>query len=631
MSFDPSTARPEESRFDPSSAFAETPGGAVTGIAQPKQTVSDFLSRRDPDVNYRTGVPDWKVRAGFSFMSSEEEKTNFLNKQVGEGNWNKDSFGAYVIKPEGLSKLGIKSDKSVALDEQLATRYDIADIAGDVPTIVGGVGAGMAATGLGAVPGMALTALGAAGGKAYAELGKQLAGYGKQTAGETAETIAKEGGAAALGEGAVRALAPITRFVLGPGAGRMTPEKAQLAKAAQEQGFHVRPGAVTDAPILARWEGMVKAIFGDLYETQNRAAAQAGVSRLGGGAAFGKEQAGELLVKNIRAARIKFAEEMGERYAQTNASVSTEPLKATVNSILGDIPGTKTGELAFVSGETRKFFDDILNLPDSLPARQMQRVRTMLREASISDNLVPGVAKHDARELRKATDLALDGVEGLKSLNAEYREGIRRFDNTVVSAITRDPGKAGAVDVDQIVDYVIRPEHTFRVKRIKDIVSSETWDKVKSAHAEDLLSNVVRTTDDPLKTVFDGKSMRDALDSYGRNTLTEVHGKQWVDDAYAFANSMMLANKTTKLSGGIVAANVALHPIQNLPRLIWIRVLAKLIEQPGTFRYLTDGVRLGPATKEGAAALSRLTAQAAAIARDETGSARFTLTEQENQ
>ena len=633
MSFDPSTAKAiEENRFDPSTAraFQETPSGAVTGFAGGIKHTGEFLSSRDPGIDYRTGVPSAGLRAGFSFMSGEAEKTNFLDQKVGQGNWGKDSFGAYFIKPEGLSKLGIKSDKPISLDEQLATRYDIADIAGDIPTIIGGAGAGIAASGLGAPAGMALSALGAMGARSYTELGKNLLGYRKQEAGEIVSDIAGEGGKAAAGEGVARILAPIARFILGPGSRRMTPEKALLAKQAQGQGFAVRPGAVTDAPILARWEGMVKSIFGDLYEEQNKAAAKTGVSRLrGAGPQITKEEAGEVLSTSIRASRIKFSEAMSRRYGSINADVSTIPLKKAASNLLDTLPETKAGETAFISGETKKFLNEIFDLRDTIPANQMQRVRTMLREASESDNLIPGVMKHDARILRKAADSAMDEVEGLKILNAEYRKGIQQFDNTVVSAITRQPGKAGAVDADQIVDYIIKPEHAMRVSRIKQMVSQETWAKVRSAHAEDLLSNVVKSTDDPLKTVFDGKSLRDVLDRYGRNTLNQVHGKQWTDDAYAFANSMMLANKTTKLSGGIVAANVALHPIANLPKLVWIRALAKIIEQPGTFKYLTEGVRFGPTTKAGAEALSRLTTQAMAVARDETGSAKFTLTEPE--
>jgi hypothetical protein len=177
-----------------------------------------------------------------------------------------------------------------------------------------------------------------------------------------------------------------------------------------------------------------------------------------------------------------------------------------------------------------------------------------------------------------------------------------------------------------VVDYLIKPERVVRLRQIKSVVEPEAWAKVKSAHAQDLLSTVVQGTDDPLRSVFNGRAFRDTLEKYGREALEEVHGKAWVDDAYKYANALMLAEKKMKMSGGIVAANVALHPIQNLPKLVWIRAMAKVIEQPGTFKYLTQGFQLGPTTKAGAAAITRVLSQAAMLARDETGSARFTVT-----
>lgn len=177
-----------------------------------------------------------------------------------------------------------------------------------------------------------------------------------------------------------------------------------------------------------------------------------------------------------------------------------------------------------------------------------------------------------------------------------------------------------------VVEYVIRPDHAVRVKRVKEAVSPEVWGQVKAAHAEELLKNVTRGTDDPFQHVFDGKAFKDGLDKYGRSTLNEVHGKEWVDSAYKYADALMLASKKAKMSGGIVAANIALHPIANLPKLVWLRALVKVMEQPGTFKYLTDGIKLGPTTEAGAAALSRFTAQVLAQAEDETGSARVNFT-----
>jgi hypothetical protein len=176
-----------------------------------------------------------------------------------------------------------------------------------------------------------------------------------------------------------------------------------------------------------------------------------------------------------------------------------------------------------------------------------------------------------------------------------------------------------------VVDYLVRPDRVVRLRQVKEVASPEAWGKVKASHAQELTKSIVQGTDDPLKYVFDGRKFRDTLDRYGRSTLEEVHGKQWVDSAYEYANALMLADKRMKLSGGIVAANIALHPMANLPKLLWLRGMAKVMEQPGTFKYLTEGVKLGANTAKGAAAINRVLNQAMANASDETGSSTFVV------
>jgi hypothetical protein len=599
---------------------------------------AEFVSQRDPDIDYKTGVPSAAFRAGFSRMSNDAEKAQFLDRSVGKDKWGKDSFGAYFIKPEGLKQFGIQSIKPVSIDEQVSSRYDIADLAGDAPAVAGAIGGGMMASGAGVIPGMAASALGAAGGKAIDEVVKNLQGSQVNTASGVATDLAKEAGMAGLGEGVVRGLGPVARFGLGPGASRMTPDKKALADAARDQGFQIRPGSVTDAPILARWEGMVRSIFGDLNAERNKAAAEAGIKRLTPGTPVSAEAAGEAIARSVRQERTKFGADMAQKYSAIDNLVGgqpiipTGPIKAKAQEILDAMPRTQEGK---VVGGGDSLINDILQMGDATTVAQAQRLRTMLREAAESPDLVPGVSKHDARVLKDSVNDAFNAAKNgpnslavnmLRAADTAYAQGIRKFDNPVVTKITQDASRNGAVDPDMVVDYLIKPDRVVRLRRVKDVVPAAEWEKVKSAHAQDLLSTVMQGTDDPLKTVFNGRIFRDTLEKYGRQTLEEVHGKQWVDQAYRYANGLMLAEKKMSLSGGIVAANVALHPIQNLPKLVWLRAVAKVMEQPGTFKYLTEGMTLGQNTKAGAAALARVSAQVAANARDETGSASFTLT-----
>lgn len=599
------------------------------------ENAREFVNQRDPGIDYSTGINNAAFRAGFSRMSNDAEKENFLNNVFGPGKWGKDSFGAYFVKPEGAKRLGVNAVKPISIDEQKVTRYDIADWAGDAPAILGATGAGMAASGAGVIPGMLASGAGAMFGKGVDEIVKNVQGLQRQTPGEVATGIATEGALAAGGELGGRALMAGGRFALGPASSRMTPEKKALADAAVEQGFKVRAGSVTDAPILARWEGMVRQIFGDLYEGQNRAAAQSGIDKLAQ-QPVSREAAGEAIAKSIRKARVSFSEDMNKLYGQVDKLsqgqpiVPTGPIKAVAQELLDALPKTADGKV--VGGKTA-FINDIMQMGDAMTVTQAQRLRTMLREMSESNDLTPDISMHDARMLRNSVNDAFaaakqgnsPAINALKVADAQYAQGIRRFENQVVTNITRDAGKPGAVDADMVVDYLVKPDRVVRLRRVRDVVPAAEWDKVKSAHSQELLSSMVQGTDDPLKAIFNGRALRDSLDKYGRDVLEEVHGKQWVDDAYKYATSLMLAEKKMKFTGGIVAANISLHPVQNLPKLVWIRALAKVMEQPGTFKYLTEGFKPNATAAEMTAAGTRLASQVAALAEDETGSARVTL------
>src|SRR3990167_716462 len=55
----------------------------------------EFISQRDPGIDYSTGVNNATFRAGFSRMSNDAEKSNYLNRTIGKDKWGTDSFGAY--------------------------------------------------------------------------------------------------------------------------------------------------------------------------------------------------------------------------------------------------------------------------------------------------------------------------------------------------------------------------------------------------------------------------------------------------------------------------------------------------------------------------------------------------------
>ena len=200
----------------------------------------DSLLGVDPNFD-PSGVQDFSFRAGLSRADNEKERRSYLNKTVGPEGWTQNSFGAYALTDRGMAKLNLESKgKPVLIDEPITegpTMGDIADISGEAGPIMGAVGAGMAATGLGFGPGIALTALGGMAGKSIQEAGEELAGENLQTPLEIGKDVLMEGPYAALGEGIFRGiLKPIGKKLMAPEAKRMTREKRVLAKIAGKMG-----------------------------------------------------------------------------------------------------------------------------------------------------------------------------------------------------------------------------------------------------------------------------------------------------------------------------------------------------------------------------------------------------------
>ena len=116
--------------------------------------------------------------------------------------FDKIKVGRFIITKEGRKKLGMLDGPEFAVDEEGASRYDIADFLGEsgIPLTVG-IGASIAASGVGLLPGLAIVGGATAVGKLLDEAFESAQGYQRQTAGQIAKDAAWEGVFGATGEG----------------------------------------------------------------------------------------------------------------------------------------------------------------------------------------------------------------------------------------------------------------------------------------------------------------------------------------------------------------------------------------------------------------------------------------------
>lgn len=634
-------------------------------IAESFRQTLNKITETDPAFD-PTGIQDAGFRADFSRMDTDDERNDFLRRQVGEHGFTQDAFGNYALTPAGLETIGIPgAQRPRLIDEPQLTQFDIADLRGDAPAIAGGTLMGIATGGAGFLVGVLSTAAGAAAAKGIDEAADALRGDNLQTPGEIATDIAKEAAFSGGGETFARTVMPLGRKLLAPEAKRMTDRAKQLAQDAFDLGAKPNVSQLTRAPILGRTQSMLNRVFGDPNELVNAGALSnemATLSREAGEVISKRTDLGELISTNIKQARREFATDSGSMYQIVDDLVGDKPvistakLKETAEGILADMPRTVQGRAVFVSPETTGELGAISELPDFISAKQMQTIRSRLFDAQRVNNLVPGIESRHARLLHRAAnrsfensrdpatvaqalashfEMTLDeasamrvfggespqrvvsnAVDALKSADEFYKEGIKKFDNALISRITREPGIAGAIQPESIIGSVFRKGQVSQLERVMGLLPNDVQGNMRRAAMDDILDNLVDNTADPIKAVFNGPRFRNTLDGYGKETLEAMFGQDRTEQMYRLARVAQLVGSRQAMSGGLVAAHIALHPLRNLGRLARMNVVSKIMNSEQGIKWLTVGLD-APKTRAGVSALTRLSAQVQALAEDE--------------
>lgn len=623
-----------ERRFGTPSAPTAPPGDfGLESIGRHAVGVGQRFLSYDPAFD-QSGVPSHSFRAKFGLLDTDEERADWLSKTAGAGGWTQDKYGNYALTPEGMRAVGVPpSDRPTLIDEPLPSRYDIADVAGDIPAIAGGVGGAMAASGLGVLPGAVIAGVGAAVGKGFVELAEHFTGMNKQTAAEVAGDVAMEGLLGAGGELGARTAMTVGRKLMAPYAKRMTPEVRKLAQEAADIGARPKAVQLTKPPLVGRFSAIADRIFGNPLAEANKQALEAEMARLGRyGPRRGAADVGESIVDDIGKARralSKWAKGIASQIdeaAQGQPFVPTSGLKARAAEIAESLPqAADRTRTVLTPPELPASLRDVQELADIVPLAEMQNITSHLWDAVDDNTIIPGISSRNARQLWKAAtqsyeDIADDALRELVlPFRRQYAQAIKKFDNSLVRRIMLDPKYAGQIPPERIVASVFRKGQQQQIRQLRQVVSPERWREVQGAAMEDVLSNVTARTADPLMDVFTGKNLLNALDGYGRGALKEMFGKPVANDLYRLGRVTQLVTFTQAQAGGLVAASLALHPWKNLGRLAQLRLLSKLFNSPAGVRWMTEGLK-APKTRAGSAALARVTAMAVMLAEDETHS-----------
>ena len=234
---------------------------------------------RDKGIDYHTGVQNFGLRYDLGRDDTPEEKEKRLDERVGAGNWGKDSSGEYYLNEAGTKAVGTEyNGYPVAIDEQrFSPVYDVADLLGDAPAIIGSM---MTKKGAGALLNIGRAGFFAMVGKTGEETWESVTGQNLQPMSEVGGEIVEEGFLAATGEGGVRIASKFGKKFFAPEEARMTPERKAAMDKSLEMGLKPDSSQVTDAPLVGRFEGLKRQIFGDKKAAENSARIRQEINKL---------------------------------------------------------------------------------------------------------------------------------------------------------------------------------------------------------------------------------------------------------------------------------------------------------------------------------------------------------------
>ena len=194
----------------------------------------------------------------------------------------------------------------------------------------------------------------------------------------------------------------------------------------------------------------------------------------------------------------------------------------------------------------------------------------------------------------------------------------------------------GGMSPDEIADSMLQTRNKTVIKTVRDHFGKESpeWKGVQ----EELMRKIVKKMYVPGKDGFDefikGSQLDQWLSQYTNeyrdiSPLIEMFGggaagKELAKDLIEYAKSAALLSLKPTMAGQIAAAQIALHPLRNIPLLVQFKIISKLFQTRGALRYYMEGI--GHKTfRPSTAAMSRFIAQTYLLINEETRDEPWTL------
>ena len=521
---------------------------AGVGSAARATAAEDLPSTKDEQLfDTTSGIKDAGLRAKLSAAETKGDAEAQLRVLYGmtEEDYIRDSRGRLALTPSGGAKIGVELSKPTLIDEDKFTRYDLADFAGVVPEIVGGVGGGVGGAIIGAPAGplgmLLASALGAgigsSAGQALEEGIEAKLGVQTQTAEEVREDLETEFKIGFLSDLTLGAFGLVGRGVgstMRAGKG-LTEEELKVAAESIEMGINPTLSAIRAPSVVARQQGIVEKIFGSSPRLKkNNEVMQEKIAEFRSKVdAVGDDEAGRILLEGTGA---KAAELAASQAAAQKAVLQTlrglgDDLGAAAEKNMDlseDVFDILIGARNAFDKEVKTAFKPIYDALESSAGSEkifsMANIKTAIKD--IEESYKSNLAGDTMMELKSA----IKGIKAIKDDKASFLE-LYNLRKTLSDNLSRVPA-SNTIQRNLINDLMRKVDAKISTNNIKATLDSL---RVPGGDANRVILERASEAIEPARKMYtEGSQIFEDIEAAGviKNLFSKARGNEpiGVDD-----------------------------------------------------------------------------------------------------
>lgn len=250
-------------------------------------------------------------------------------------------------------------------------------------------------------------------------------------------------------------------------------------------------------------------------------------------------------------ARARFGRAMSESYKALDREfagqklVPTEDIQLAAQHLVSTLPPSAVPPqiVRWARGFFTSTADDI---ETRITTENAHAVRSLAREkGAFQDIAGSGLSGHNWRTLAAAADAALGKTEGdlgtyyatkLRSLDTQYKEGIRKFEQREINQLVQQV-KAGILPVpEKVAGIIMKGDYVNLAEQVKSIMPNAVWQRVLQADLRTMLDAATRMDKSGMMTLDGAAFLRVMHDR--ADLLSRTYPPSWIGGLRQMAASL---------------------------------------------------------------------------------------------